>query len=356
VSDFQVLSPAQQVAAHLTKELASGMWQDLMPGAPLLAEQLGVDPKTIDAALKLLEARGLLVPQGAGRRRRITMPEIVRAGRPLRVEILLSDAAARHADYMVKLQHTLLKAGHDAYFCRSHLVTPGMNLTRVQKIVNQSPADAWVVVGGSREVLEWFSGRSVPTFALFGRTAGLALAAAKPDKAPAYAAAVRHLVSLGHRRIALLARRMRRLPVPGRSERAFLRELEARGIRTSSFNLPDWEDNKDGFHKLLTTLFQVTPPTALIIQEAFLFHATQQFLSHQGLRVPHDVSLVCSDNEPGFAWFDPPVSHIHWDSQPLIRRIKGWAADVKSGRVDQRETLTKAEFVEGGTIGPVNAG
>jgi hypothetical protein len=74
---------------------------------------------------------------------------------------------------MVELQHTLVKAGHDAYFCRNHLQSPGMNLGRVQKLVNQSPADAWIVAGGSREVLEWFSGRPVPTFALFGRPAGL---------------------------------------------------------------------------------------------------------------------------------------------------------------------------------------
>jgi DNA-binding LacI/PurR family transcriptional regulator len=146
------------------------------------------------------------------------------------------------------------------------------------------------------------------------------------------------------------------LPVCGRAESAFLRELEAHGIRTSSFNLPDWEDTKEGFHKLLTTLFRFTPPSALIIQEGFLFHAAQQFLARQGLRIPDDISLVCSDNETGFAWCDPPVSHIHWDSQPLIRRISRWAANVKSGRVDLRETLTKAEFVEGGTIGPVKAG
>jgi len=30
-----------------------------------------------------------------------------------------------------------------------------------------------------------------------------------------------------------------------------------------------------------------------------------------------------------------------------------WAANVSRGKEDRRQTMTKAEFVEGGTIGPV---
>ena len=182
---------------------------------------------------------------------------------------------------------------------------------------------------------------------------GLPIAGTKPDKLPAFAAATRQLLGFGHRRIILLARQERRLPTPGRSERAFLEELEAHGIQTSHpYNLPDWEESSEGFHRILDSLFGTTPPTALIIEEVSLFFAAQQFLLHRGLRVPEDVSLVCTDGDPHFSWCKPSIAHIHWDSAPVVRRIVRWAANVSRGNDDRRQTYTKAEFIEGGTVGP----
>ena len=100
----------------------------------------------------------------------------------------------------------------------------------------------------------------------------------------------------------------------------------------------------------------MTPPTALIIQEAVLFAAAQQFLARRGLRVPEDVSLICTDADPTFAWCRPTVAYIGWDSRPVVRRIVRWAANLSSGKTDVRQVLTPAEFVPGGTIGPVPGG
>ena len=353
MSSLTVFSASEQVARHLEEELQRGTWKGTMPGAPLLAAELGIDPKTAEAALRLLERRGLLVPQGAGRRRRIELPEGTEQGplRPLRVGILLSDPAARRLDYLGELQHGLVQTGHNAYFTRKTLMEMDMNAQRVRRHLEKDEADAWIVVGGSREVLQWFSEQAVPSFALFGRHGGLPIAATRPEKVPAYLTAIDRLVALGHRRISLLARKVRRLPMPGWTESAFLERLEFHGIATSPFNLPDWEDDMEGFQALLAQLFRITPPTALIIQEAFLFSAAHQFLARTGRRVPEDVSMVCSDPDSSFVWCEPPVSHIRWDSAPVVRRVLSWVAQVGKGKVDLRQTLTKAEFVEGGTIG-----
>jgi DNA-binding LacI/PurR family transcriptional regulator len=201
-------------------------------------------------------------------------------------------------------------------------------------------------------VLEWFCTQPTPAFALFGRRAGLPIAATGPDKPPALAAATRYLIGLGHRRIVLLVRRMRRLPEPGRSERAFLAQLEHHGIRTGVFNLPDWEETREGFQTILNSLFRVTPPTALIVDEAPFFAATQQFLARRGVQVPEDVSLVCTDADPTFAWCTPSIAHIRWDSRPVVRRVVRWVASVSQGQPDLRQTSVRAEFIDGGTIGP----
>jgi DNA-binding LacI/PurR family transcriptional regulator len=201
-------------------------------------------------------------------------------------------------------------------------------------------------------VLEWFAGQPAPAFALFGNRTGLRMAAVGPDKFAALAAATRHLIELGHRRIVLLCRRLRRLPQPGLSETLFLETLREHGRPVGEYNLPDWEDTDLGFQECLNSLFRVTPPTALIVDETPYFVATMQFLLSRGIRVPGDVSLVCTDDDPAFSHCSPPIARMTYDSGPVVRRIVSWAANVSRGKTDLRQTFTPSEFIPGGTIGP----
>ena len=350
---LRVLTAAEQVANHLRTELCRGAWGGRMPGGSRLATELGVGRDTVEAALLILEREKLLVPQGAGRRRRIELPKGTVA-RPLRLAILDYEppAVALAEGYVTDLLHRLGKAGHSVFFAEKCLLELDMAAGRVARMVRRTEADAWVVGAGSREVLEWFAAQPMPAFALFGRRNGLPIAGVGPDKAASMAAATGRLIGLGHRKISLLCRRQRRLPQPGLSERAFLDELAAHGIPTGAFNLPDWEESRKGFGALLDSLFAVTPPTALILDEAFLFNAAFHYLAKRNLRVPQDVSLVCTDSDPKFAWCEPSVAHIRWDHRPVVRRVVRWADNVSHGKEDRRQSLTKAEFVEGGTIGP----
>lgn len=350
---LRLLSHPEQVAAHLCDELRRGRWHGLMPGVLRLSAELDIGRNTVEAALQLLEQQSVLVPQGVGRRRRITAAD-AKVERPLRVAILDLEppALALAEGYMAELLHLLSEAGHSVFFAAKCLQELRMDVGRVARLVGQTEADAWVVSAGSRGVLEWFAAQPVPAFALFGRRRELPLAGVGPDKVSATVAATRALIELGHRRIVLLTRRLRRLPTPGMSERSFLDELAAQGIETGEYNLPDWEETIQGFHARLAELFRHTPPTALIIDEAPFLVAALQFLGGRGLRVPGDVSLVCTDADPAFDWCQPPISHIRWDSRPVVRRIVSWVANVSHGKPDQRQTLTPAEFVPGGTIGP----
>lgn len=108
-------------------------------------------------------------------------------------------------------------------------------------------------------------------------------------------------------------------------ERAFLEELESPGIRTGPYNLPDWKNDMEDFHRCLDSLFRHTPPTALLIDGMLLFIATQQHLAQLGIIAPRDVSLVCHDPDPAFAWCQPKVAHIEWDSRPSVSRMTRWA-------------------------------
>lgn len=353
---MRILTAAEQVAAHLRTEVLHGRMSGIMPGVLRLEAELGVNRNTLEAAMRHLESEGLLVPQGAGRRRKILNPVGKGAPHRLRVAILSGEAAEQRLDYVAELQHDLEETGHAAVIAPKTMVELGMNVKRIAGMVAQVEADAWVVMAGSREVLEWFSSQAVPAFALFGRRNGLPIPAVGPDKRPTYAAAVRELVRLGHRRIVLMARSRRILPAPGAAEKAFLDALAVHGLQVSDYNLPLWEETTEGFHARLDSLFTLTPPTALIIDEGPLFAAAQQFLAQRRLRVPEDVSMICTDDDPSFEWSKPAVSHIRWDSRPVVRRIVKWAENVSLGKRDLRQTLTPAEFVPGGTIGPAARG
>lgn len=350
---LRILSPAEQVAARLREDLAAGVWQGTMPGVLRLEAEMGVNRKAVEAGLRLLEHEGLVEGMGPGKRRRILSPLQSRAkGTSLRIAILANEPLALGEAYMVEMLHLLLEAGHQAFFAPKCLTQLGKDFRRVARLVRETPADAWVVRSAPQEVLEWFIKQGIPAFALFGRRRDLPIASAGPDKVSAFRMVVRQLVGQGHRRIVLLVRKERRLPHPGMPERAFIEELQAHGIATTSFNLPDWEESADGVMEVVDSLFKVTPPTALFIDEAYLFHAVKHHLAALGLKVPKDVSMVSTDPDHTFDWCRPSIAHVSWDSAPLIRRIIRWARNVGQGKVDIRQVESPAVFVPGGTMGP----
>lgn len=353
VTHVSFLTITDQVARHLHTEILRGRWSDTMPGKHELAADLGVNNKTVEAALRLLEKDGLLIPQGAGRRRLIN----ARGGksiRAMRIAFLAHDRDAdRKLDYIVEIQHLLIEAGHAVFFPAKSLAQLRFEVRRVARLVEQTKADAWIVLAGSQAILEWFASQPKPVFALFGQRYGLPLAGIGPNSPPAVAAATLKLLELGHRRIVLLCRRSQRLPHPSPRQGAFLHELQAAGIAPSAYNLPDWEETNEGFQQCLGALFRVTPPTALIVDEAAFFIAVLQFCARRGISVPGTVSLISIDDDPAFDCCEPPVSCIKWDSGPLVRRIVNWVANISRGKPDLRQTLTPSQFIPGGTIGPV---
>lgn len=362
MNPFPRLTLAEQTAAHLRERLASEQWVGTVPGVVRLSVELQVSQSTVRAALHQLEAEGLLASGGHCRGRQVVTGTGRGARQGLRVGFLLHDARpddqAKSTSLIpgpieLSIQHALEAAGHAVFFPRQSQVELHHDVGLITRHLRGTPADAWIVCAGSRELLEWFAEQSVPCLALYGRAGGLPLARTGPDKEPAYRAAVRHLVALGHRRIVLISLSPRRKPIPGRVELAFLAELAAHGIPTGNFNLPDWEETPAGFNALLTELFRHTPPTALIIEETSRLVAASQFLARRGIMVPEQVSLVCTDYDESLMWCHPPVAHMTWSKHTIVQCIVRWASVMREGRSHKPTTLFPAKFVPGGSTGPV---
>ena len=353
MKSFRPLPAYEQVAAHLRDEILHGDLSNTVPGVRQLIKSLGVSQKTVVAALRILEHEGLVEGPGPGCQRRIVQADAKNA-RTLRVAILPYERGVQQREFLNKLPGVLAVAGHSVSFVHKALKYDlKMDVGRLSRLVQQTAADAWVVMAGSREVLQWFSRGLVPAFALFGRREGLPMAGIGADFRTGYAQAVRQLARLGHRRVVLLVRRERRLPEPGLPERAFLDELKACGLPVGDYNLPNWEETTEGLAAVLESLFAVTPPTALIIDEPDIFLAVQHILGTRRIWAPRQVSLVCSETHPFFKWSTPTISHIRWNEQRVVPRIKSWASALSRGRRDVTQTLVPSEFVPGDSIGPV---
>lgn len=296
MSTFRRLSVVEQTTEHLREGLRGGRWRGQLPGAVRLAAELGVSINTLRAALRTVEAEGL-VQMGANGRSRHVPSKASRRKRPLRIGILLFDALATETgqtlEILLGLHHGLEAAGFTVFFSTQTQCGLGYDVKRIARYVKQERADAWVVTAGSRALLEWFAAQPEPALAMFGRCTGLPMAGVGLDKLPAMLAATRRLLACGHRRIVFICRRCQRVPVPEPNVRAMLAELAAYGcVVTGDFNLPDWEETPAGLHSLFATLFRTTPPTALFLDETPFLIAAQQFLAQRGLRVPEQVSLV----------------------------------------------------------------
>ena len=352
-----VLSAPEQVAADLKKRIMAGELQGEMPGVAQLARELGINAKVIAPALQILEGDGVLVNRGL-RRSRLINPSLIKSDLrkekgQLQLGIFLYETSDRNNEIITQLEQALVDAGHTVYYPEKTLTDLKMELTHVQRVVRSKTVDAWIVVAGGSEVLHWFSEQATPAFALFGRRFEVALPSIGPEIEKAFNQAVNHLVSQGHQRIVKICRSERRRPHPGKAEREFLATLRAHQISTGDYNLPDWTETPEGFHQLLESLFGVTPPTALILDDVSFFIAAFQFLAGKGLKVPEDVSIIVEKVESKFLWCQPTLAHLSWEIPVLVRHIVRWASKVNQGIDDLECSSVSAEFVAGGTVGPV---
>jgi DNA-binding LacI/PurR family transcriptional regulator/DNA-binding transcriptional regulator YhcF (GntR family) len=343
-----------QVVEFLREGMLSGRWRDTLPGRDQLAVELGVSHTTMEAAMRRLTKEGLLASQGSGKRRRIMVSESDLVPRDFRIHYLSYESMSPGIPQVLDLMAQLRKAGFAVKDAPKSLLELNMDVNRIARLVQQNPADAWIIGSGSREVLEWFSQQPTPAYAYFGNKSDIPIAGCSIRRD--LHMLIRKLVELGHRRIVLLIREEHLKPTLSFFATLFLEALEMAGITPGPYNLPVWGYQPEGLRLCLDSLYKVTPPTALITTEISILLSLRDYQAHCGVISPRDVSLINLDSSPFFAWCDPTVSHFAWDIKSLNRRVVRWAKNVALGKDDRRQVFTTAKFVEGGTIGPAPIG
>ncbi|AJZ85554.1 LacI family DNA-binding transcriptional regulator [Streptomyces antimycoticus] len=153
-------------------------------------------------------------------------------------------------------------------------------------------------------------------------------------------AATEHLLSLGHRRIGLIAGPPRLLCSRARLD-GHRAALEAAGVPFDPALVVQGDFyHESGFHGCVQLMDADAPPTAVFASSDQMALGAIEALRRRGLRVPEDVSIVGFDDLPEVRWSAPPLTTVR---QPLsdmgklaartvLRQARG--EEIESPRVE----------------------
>ena len=128
--------------------------------------------------------------------------------------------------------------------------------------------------------------------------------------------ATRHLIDLGHRRIAMISGPAGQLCFDARTA-GYLFAMTAARLPVDPALMIEAQPGKEAGHAAACRLLSLAdPPTAVFASNDLQAIGVYQAVREAGLRVPDDVSVVGFDDLPVAAWVDPPLTTIH---QPLTQ-------------------------------------
>lgn len=164
--------------------------------------------------------------------------------------------------------------------------------------------------------------------------------------------AVRHLTSLGHRRIAMVTGAPSRLVTEVRAE-AYRRALVEAGIEVDDTLIEEGDWEVDGGYQATHRLLDRRPDlTGLYVQNDTMAVGALAALHEQRLRVPSDCSVVGCDNLPIASRTVPPLTTVR---MPFHERgamaMRLLAERLRDPTVEPRDVVLPVEIVDRSSSG-----
>jgi len=177
-----------------------------------------------------------------------------------------------------------------------------------------------------------------------------------PDNLKGGFEATRHLIDLGHRRIAFIGANLssgshlKRLQGYVNALESHSIPVDERLISGRSDELPDvagYSTEDIGFEAMKRLLSLPNPPTAVFARNDFTAIGAMRAISDAGLRIPDDIAIVGFDDIPMAARISPSLTTVR---QPM--RVEGQIATemllerIKSSkRISRRERVLDCELI-----------
>jgi DNA-binding LacI/PurR family transcriptional regulator len=311
--------PYLDLVGRIRGQLAAGRWPTVLPGERRLARLFGVAPMTAARALRHLAASGELVRRSRKRTWRaepgFQVPGIQTVGVVL-PPYIAGGAANPHYGGLIEA----LRLGARAGGCLR--LTIADDLGGLRRPAGGWLADAVVAVSPDEDLLAAWRGLQPPVGVLVDAVdpAGR-WGAVLPDNAAGGQLAVRHLVELGHRRIACIAGHPRFLAAGERLD-GVRAELARCGLKLAGGRGASGDFEVEAGAAAARELLALAPrPTALICANDAMAIGARRACAALGLAVPGDVSLVGFDDQPAAALVDPPLTTIAVDRPAMAAAV-----------------------------------
>ncbi len=173
----------------------------------------------------------------------------------------------------------------------------------------------------------------IPVVALDRRIHGLHVDTVKVDNETASYEAVRHLIELGHERIAMVGGPDTVSSVRERAD-GYRRALRSHRLEIGDHLLRRGDLRESGGYRTTLELLSLAePPTAIFSANNLTTIGVLRALRERGIRVPSDLSLIGFDDVPAGELVDPPLTVVVQPTYQLGAR----AAELLLRRVENAE-------------------
>lgn len=167
-----------------------------------------------------------------------------------------------------------------------------------------------VSTGRNAERLIRLQREGIPVVELIRRTSSTLVDAVLAGDVDGSYQATNYLLSLGHRRIGLVAGPAD--TTSGRERRlGYTRSMTEAGLPVDGDLIVEGAYLPETGSRAVAHLLGVgTPPTALLIANHESVFGALPALAERGLRIPDDLSVLCYEDVPWFRWWHPPISVV----------------------------------------------
>jgi len=326
----------RQLVDDLTRKMSSGVWAagDKLPSERSLCDQYEVSQITVRRALRELAALGRVYSHhGLGW---FVSDRPANSGPTPDVLLVLPDLTgflsllARHL-----VQH-LQGAGQSV-----RLVFTEGDLRFESVVLRDAGASgigaALVVLVGDERELHAHYGELLPQLDLpllfaLREVPGVGVAATILDEREGMRVTARHLLALGHRRVAYVGSDPARIEGWQRYQ-GFCDALWAQGLEIPL----DWVfsgslDEGPELARFRSAFASLRPPTALVCASDRSAAQALRALRATGLRCPEDVAVVGLDDDDYAQWLSPALTTFRFDIAALSRTAVEMTLAVRSGR------------------------
>ncbi|MEW5941753.1 MAG: LacI family DNA-binding transcriptional regulator, partial [Chloroflexota bacterium] len=209
------------------------------------------------------------------------------------------------------------------------------------RLINEKHVDGIILSGprhDDREIVRLHR-EGVP-FMLLGQLPDSDIPFVDIDAVAGAETAVKHLIDLGHRRIAMITNAPLTYTSAQQRRSGFLQALQNAGLEPNQGFIQEGNYTPASGYQAMSALLKLTPrPTAVFIASDVVAMGAILAARRSGLKIPEDISLVGFDDIPLAEYFDPPLTTLRLPAFGL-----GWAASERLIRLIRAEGLDQNQI------------